>query len=326
MSSITRLTALAMGASLCLVSWQTVAAENKAYPSRPITVIIPTSAGGGTDLSFRVLAGALEPVLKQKILVVNKPADSGVEGLAAIAKAAPDGYTLGASFNGPLTASPLVRKMPYTLESFTYIASTFESDYLLCARKDFPAADGPQLVSLVRQKPLGFSYANDGRGGSGYFAAEGLFDALGMVLKSESFNGTSDAAKAFVAGKADLYIGTVPPILEQLKSGEVKCPVTLGGQAPDMLPSASTPAVLGAPGKEVSAWRLVIGPKGMPQAVAAKLEGAIRTAMKSAAVRAFLDAQSERASVQGEVLTAARLKQELAANAELADRLLLNAQ
>jgi tripartite-type tricarboxylate transporter receptor subunit TctC len=298
-------------------------AETGGYPSKPIVVIIPFPAGGGTDLSFRALAGAMEPLLGQKFEVVNKPADGGVQGLWEIANAAPDGYTLGATFDGPLTASPHTRKLPYTLDSFTFIESTFESDYLLCVRKDFPAADGTELVSMLREKPLGYSYANDGKGSSGYFAAERLFDALGVVLRSESFNGSQGAAKGLLTGKTSLYIGIAQSVLPRLKSGEIRCPVTLGSEPPSYLPDAKAPAALGAPGKEAAHWRMILAPRGLPAERAAKLEAAIREGMASPAVQAYVAAQGERVAVRGAIETTTRVEREYAVNAEIADRLLL---
>jgi len=299
------------------------AAQNSNYPSRPILAVIPSAQGGGADLSFRVLASALGPLLGQEIIILNKPANSGAEALEDIARAAPDGYTLGAAFNGPLTASPQVRKLRYSLDSFSYVASTFESDYLVCIRKDFPAADAAQLVELVRRKPLGYSYSSEGKGGSGYFAAEGFFEALGADMRSESFNGSSAAAKGFLSGKTDLYFGTAPAIRQQIQNGEVRCPAVLSDERPPFLPDASTPATLGVPGSEAALWRMIIAPKGLPLDRAAKLETAIRKAMESPAVTAFLTAQGERAVVLSGASVAARLKQEYAVNAAIADRLLL---
>jgi tripartite-type tricarboxylate transporter receptor subunit TctC len=294
------------------------------YPSGPITFIIPSSIGGGTDLSLRVLAEGLEGILGQKIEVLNKPADSGAEGLAYLAKAQPDGYTLGAVFNGQLAAAPQIRDLPYTLESFTPVASTFESDYVVCAHQDFPASDGAALVANLREKPLRYIYGNEGKGSGGYFAAERFFDTVGAVLRSQSFNGTSDAAKNFAARRVDFYVGTIPPILKDIKSGEAKCLIVLSSRRPDSLPGISTLQDLGAPGAEAKLWRMILAPKGLPEDKLSTLEAAIRKAMAAPAMQAFLEANGERAFVQDGAGVMARLRKESIAFSEAADQLVLN--
>ena len=319
---ISWLAVFAVCMSLCQFPAQQAAAEAN-YPSRSILIIIAASTGGGTDLSSRVLADALEPLLGQKIGILNKPGGGGAEGLVELAKAAPDGYTLGAVFNGPLTAAPHIKKPAYSLDSFAFVASTFEADYMICARKDLPATGSAELVQLLRQKPLAYTYGTDGKGSSAYFAAEGLFDALGVVQRSEGFKGSTDAVKNLFARKADFYIGTVPPILPQIGNGEAKCPIVLGNKAPAFAPGAATPAALGAPGKEATLWRMILAPKGLAEDRAGKLQAAIGKAMASPAVQAFLAAENERAAVKNGPEVEARLRQEFAVNGEIADRLLL---
>ncbi len=296
------------------------------YPSRPLTVIIPSTKGGGADVSFRQLARALEPILGQKIEIVNMPADSGAEGLAALAAAPPDGYTLGAVWNGPLTASPQIRQLPYSLDSFTIVVSTYESDYFVCARKDLPAATGPELIALLRQQPFGYTYGNEGKGGGGYFAGERLFDSLRLFLRSQSFNGSSDAAKNFSEGKIDLYVGTIPAIRPHLQTGVAKCLVVMGTAKPSFLPDVSTVAEIGAPGTEASPWRMIIAPKGLAADKTAKLETAVRHALAAPVMSDFYAGQGERPLGQGGAETLARLKAEYAAFSDIAERLGLKAE
>jgi tripartite-type tricarboxylate transporter receptor subunit TctC len=298
-------------------------ASGGAYPSHAIQLIIPASKDNSSDAAFRVLAQAMEPLLGQKIEIANKPANNGADGLAGLTSATPDGYTLAAVWNGPLTASPQVRKLAYTLDSFTPIASVFESAYAVCAHKDFPAKTGLELVGLLRQKPLGYTYGNDGRDGSGYFAAERLFDSLGVHVKSESFENSAQTAQKLAEKKVDLYVGTTPAIMPQIRSGDAKCLIIMSGRRPGILPNATTVAELGTPSSEASLWRLIVAPQGLPEERIDRLETAIRDAVASPAVQAFLASQGDRAFVHDRMETMARLKQETAAFAQLADRLLL---
>jgi tripartite-type tricarboxylate transporter receptor subunit TctC len=297
-----------------------------AYPSHPIQLIIPASKDSGSDAVFRILAQAMEPLLGQKIEIANGPANSGADGLAGLSSAKPDGYTLGAVWNGPLTASPQIRKLTYTLDSFTPIASVFESSYTVCTHKDFPAKTGLELVGLLRQKPLGYTYGNDGKDGGGYFAAERLFDSLGVHVKSESFDSQAETALKLAGKKVGLYVGTTPSIMPQIRSGEAKCLIIMSNHRLDFLPNATTVAELGTPGSEASLWRLILAPQGLPEERVDKLETAIREAIAAPAVQAFLAAQGDRAIVHDRMETMTRLKQETAAFAQLADRLLLKSE
>ncbi len=301
-------------------------AAGDAYPVRPIKLMIPASKGGGADVSFRILAAAMEPILGQTIEIVNKPAGSGAEGLAELAKAPPDGYVLGGVWNGPLTASPQIRKLAYSLGSFDAVASTFEADYVLCAHQDFPAGTGAELLNQLRQRPLGYSYANEGKGGSGYFAAELLFEDLGVLMRGQGFDGSADAAKNFAEGKVDFYFGTLTAIAPKIKTAEAKCLVTLSEHRTDPLPQAATAQELGAPFRQSSLWRLIIGPKGLPRDRIAKLEVAIRKAIDAPAMQTFFAGNAERAFVHGGAWTMARLKGEFDAFSQLADHLGLKAE
>ena len=301
-------------------------ASDEAYPSHPILLIIPASTDSGSDVAFRILAQAMEPVLGQKIEIANRPADSGAEGLTGLTAAKADGYTLGAAWNGPLTASPQMRKLAYTLDSFTPIASVFESDYAVCTHKDFPAKTGQELAGLLRQRPLGYTYGSDGRDGSGYFAAERLFDSLGVHVRSESFDGSAEAVQKLAGKRIDLYVGTTPAIMPQVRNGQAKCLIIMSNRRLDFLPDASTVAELGTPSSEASLWRLLLAPQGLPGERVEKLETAIRKAVAAPSVQAFLAAQGERALVRDRAETMVRLKQETAAFAQLADRLLLKSE
>jgi tripartite-type tricarboxylate transporter receptor subunit TctC len=296
------------------------------YPARSIQLMIPASKGGGADVSFRILAEAMEPILGQKIEIVNKPADSGAEGLADLAKAAPDGYSLGGVWNGPLTASPQIRKVAYSLDSFTVAVSTFDSDYVLCAHKDFPAKTGAALVSLLSSKPLAYSYGSEGKGGSGYFAAELLFEDLGILVRGEGFDGSAEAAKKFAGKNIDFYFGTTPAIMPLIKTGQAKCLLILSDGRLDLLPEATPVRELGVPPHNSSLWRLIIAPRGLPADRILKLEAAVRKAIQAPAMQTYLAEKGERAFVHGTAEITARLREESASYSALAERLGLKPQ
>jgi tripartite-type tricarboxylate transporter receptor subunit TctC len=320
MTIIHRLRALLLAAALFSCG-QGYPARGESYPSKPITLIIPASKGGGADVSFRVLAQAMEPLLGQKIEILNKPADSGASALTELANAPADGYLLAGAWNGPLTASPQIRKVDYTLDRFEAIAATFDADYVLCTRQDNAAKTAADIVALAARAPLGLTYGTEGKGGSGFFAAEVLFDDLGVLLRNEAFNGSADEADNFMKGKVDLYFGTATAILPWVKAGKAKCLLTLSAQRLPVLPDAAPVSELGVQTQGFSLWRVIIGPKGIPRERMAKLQDVIGKAMDSAQVKTFLAEKNERALALQGPEAMGRLKAEFAAFSKVADRL-----
>jgi tripartite-type tricarboxylate transporter receptor subunit TctC len=272
--------------------------------------VVPSDAGGGADLSFRALARALEPLLGQRIEIVNNAASSGIDAMTAVANAKPDGYTLAATWNGPLTGTPQVTSVPYTLDSFTPIASVFEADIVLCARADFPAENGKELVGLLRQKPLGYTYGNEGLGGISYFAAERVFSALGVLIRAESYNGSVENTKALAEKKTDLYAGTPTTVLPHVRKGAVKCLLVLSDRRSAVLPQATTLVELGIGAEASYLWRMILAPRGISAEVRLKLQTSIRMALATPDMGAFLKENGDRAIGKSGLETAERLRKE----------------
>jgi tripartite-type tricarboxylate transporter receptor subunit TctC len=291
------------------------------YPSKPIQIIVPTAKGGGVDTSFRLLSEALEPLLKQKVQVVNRPGNGGVLGLQELANAEPDGYTLGGLWNGPLTATPQVTEVGYTLDKFTAVASVTEGEYFLCAHRSFPADDGQSFVKAVREKPMQFTYGNDGAAGSGYFAAERVFSALQIFIRPVAADGTTEAAKNFQEGKVDFYVGTAKPIASQLANGSAKCLIVISGEVSPVLPNCTTLKSLGIAADGIKPWRLLLAPKGMPKDRVEILQKAVSEVLKSPKIANYLAENGEKALVSNSQETMGRLQMEYEAIGELADRL-----
>ncbi len=296
-------------------------AAAEVYPAKSIELIVPAAKGGGADLSFRALATAMESILRQPINVVNIPKDGGAEALQALARAKPDGYTLGGVWNSPLTASPQVRAVPYSFHDYALIASVFASDYVLCVHQDRAISSAADLIALLRSNPFSFTYGTEGRGGVGYFAAEAMFEKLGLFLRSEDYSNSVEVARGFSERKVDFYLGTVSAILPRVKNHEAKCLITLAAQRMDVMPGATPSSELGITQKQPFLWRLVIAPKQLPAEKRAKLEMAVRAAMASPQVQQFLLETGERAFFKTGRETGQMLEAEFALFASLAENL-----
>jgi tripartite-type tricarboxylate transporter receptor subunit TctC len=269
------------------------------YPSRPIQMIVPSPTGGGTDLAARVLAEAAESFLQQKVVVENKPGGGGTVGVALVTQARPDGYTLAAVWNSPLTASPQTLQVPYTHEDYTPILMLSWSSYVLCASPAFPAETAEEMVAHLKSRPNAYTYGNDGVGGTMQLAAERIFRALGVQVRPVPFGGAGETLKNFLGDHVDFYGGSIPPVLPHAKAGKAKCLLVTSAERNAALPSAAGLADLGIPETATVLWRAIIGPKGMPPDTVAIVEKAFRQAAQSEKFRTFLAQQGEELKLAG---------------------------
>ena len=274
---------LALSGSLSIVSSGANAQSD--YPNRPITLIIPTPPGGGTDTLGRRLAEAVEPILGQKLVVENRPGGGGSVGVTLISQARPDGYTLGMIWNGPLTALPHTLQVPYTPESYTPIIQIGSSSYVMCVAPDFPASNAEEFIAELRNNPGKYTYGNDGVGGTMQLGAERIFKHFGIKARAVPFGGAGETARNFLGGHVDIYGGSLPPILPHVKAGKAKCPLLTSADDNPALPDASGLHKLGVPELETVLWWGVIGPKDLPDSIVAKLEQAFRNAADTPLVK-----------------------------------------
>src|SRR6185295_18981823 len=156
----------------------------------------PTPPGGGVDIVARMLAELVEPALGTKVVVVNKPGASGAIGVTQLAQAKPDGYTLAAVWNAPLTVTPHTLAVSYGLDDYTPVTQlTGGTPFGFCVKPDFPAANGKEFVELLRKSPDKYNYGNDGVAGGVQLAAERAFGRLGIKARPVPFGGAGETVK-----------------------------------------------------------------------------------------------------------------------------------
>src|SRR5262249_51184866 len=160
-------------------------------PSKPIEMIIPTAAGGGTDIAFRMLAELVEPILGQKVVIVNKTGGGGYVGMASIVQAKPDGYTIGGLWNAPPAMSPHMLPAPYGPNDYAAVTLAPWAPTVLCVKKAFPASDGKSFIEELRKNSGKYTYGNDGMGGTLHLATERVFMKMGVKAQPVPFNGAS---------------------------------------------------------------------------------------------------------------------------------------
>jgi tripartite-type tricarboxylate transporter receptor subunit TctC len=278
-------------ARLCMSALLLLATS--AMAGEPIKLIIPTAPGGGTDGYFRILAREAAAYLPDPVVVMNVPGAGGTIGVAQMVRAAPDGQTLAAVWLGPVTVSPHTMKVPYTPADYVPIIQLTSAPYVFCVHPDFPANDGKSFIEQLHKNPEKYTYGNDGAGGPGQLAAERIFRATKVKARDIPYKGAGETLTAFLGNHIDIYVGSVPPVLQHAQAGTAKCVLLSSADRVASLPSASGLRDLGIGEEETILWRAVLAPKGTPPARIAELEAAFEKAANTAATRKFLDDAGE---------------------------------
>jgi len=292
------------------------------FPARPIELIVPTPPGGGVDIVARMLAELAEPGLGVKVVVVNKPGGTGAVGVAQMTQAKPDGYTLAVVWNAPLTVTPHTLQVSYSPDDYTPITQlTGGTPFVFCVKPEFPAANGKELVDVLRKNPGKYTYGNDGAGGTVQLAAERAFGKLGVGARPVPFGGAGETLKNFLGGHVDIYGGTIPTIIEYVKNGQAKCLLVTSPERTPVLPDTTSLGELGVADTASELWRGLIGPKNMPPDRVAALQQAFRKATQERKFQEFEASRGESAVGGPPADFAKVIKAEYEVNAEILKRL-----
>ncbi len=291
------------------------------YPERPIEVIVPAPAGGGTDTSFRKLATILEKNLGTSFAVINVGGGGGSVGVTQFMQAKPDGYNLLATWNSPITTVPLVQPTAYAIDDFTPISSTSETAYTLCVHPDFPANTGEEMLAELAANPDKYSYGNDGIGGTMQLAAERIFQAKDIKAVPIPFGGAGETLQNFLGGHVDIYGGSISPVLPYTQSGEAKCLIVTSANPVPALPDAAGLESLGLGDQETLLWRMVLGPAGLDPAIVEKLSAAVEQSVNDPEYVEFLETQGEIPNIVAGDALQQRFQGEYDALAEVAKNL-----
>jgi len=310
---------LVAGAAAALASPATFAAD-------ALKLIIPTAPGGGTDGYFRVLAKEAEPFLKEPVIVVNVPGAGGTIGVAQVVRSTPDGQTVAAVWLGPVTVSPHTMKVPYTPTDYIPVIQVSSAPYVLCVHPDFPASDGKGLIAELKKNPDKYTYGNDGAGGPGHLGTARILRATGASARDVPFKGAGETLTSFLGRHIDIYVGSIPPILQHMQGGKAKCLLITSAERVPALPDVQGLRDLGIPNEETILWRALLAPKGTPPERVAKLESAFEKAANSPAAKKFLEDAGEQVAIKKGAALRQYIDTEYAAMGVLAKALNLTPQ
>jgi tripartite-type tricarboxylate transporter receptor subunit TctC len=271
-------------------------AHGQDYPNKPIRMLVPFAPGGAVDTTARVLAQAMQQRLNWQFVIENRPGGNGFIATTAVAKSAPDGYTLLMAHTGEFAVNPaLFDNVPYELErDFAPITMVSDAPMLYLATAKAPFNTFQELVAQAKAKPGAITFGSAGNGSINHLAGEWLAQAAGIQLLHVPYKGGAPAAAAVAAGDVHFGVMAAPGALPHIKSGRGKViGITTAKKSP-LDHSWATPRDAGIPDLDASIWVGLFAPKGRPQAVIDQLNQEVRATLSDADVkRRFVDTGAE---------------------------------
>jgi len=256
------------------------------YPNKPIRFVVPFAAASGADIVCRAMTQDLAGVLGQAVVVDNRGGGAGTIGSVEIAKAAPDGYTIGYGNVGTLAINrSLFASLPYNPDTFTPIATLGRLQNVLVVRNDLPVKTVQQLIDHARKNPGKLNMASGGNGTTGHLGGE-LFKALaGVFMVHVPYRGAGQALTDLMGGSADVMFDNIASALPHIKAGRIRALGVSGAQRSPVLPDLPTIQEAGVKNYETTAWGGVVGPPGMAAELVQRLNRDINRTLALPAVK-----------------------------------------
>ena len=258
------------------------ATAQSAYPSKTVTMVVPTAAGGTTDLSARMLAQALGPVLGQTVVVDNKGGGNGNIAASIVKRAEADGYTLLMQYSGYHVISPHITKQKqWDQGDFQPVANIISAPQIIVVRADLPVKTLPELIAYAKANPGKLNYASSGNGSLQHVTGAMLEQQGAIKMVHVPYKGTGPALQDLLGGQVDLTFGTAPPFMPHIASGKLRVLAVTGKQRLPSLSQVPTTAEAGYPKVNATSWFALFAPAGVSKAVVDKLTADIRTVVQS---------------------------------------------
>ncbi len=296
-------------AALCL----SLLLNGQAYAQTVTKLIVPTAPGGGTDALFRVVSKDAQRFLGGPISIQNIPGAGGTIGLAQVVNATPDGYTLAGVWPAPVTVVPQTSKVPYTPNDYIPVIQLSTAPYIFCVHPDFPANDGKSFIEEVRKNPKKYTYGTDGLGGPAQLATERIFRAQNVQAVDVPYKGAGETIIGFLSNQIDIYVGSIPPVLQHANIGKAKCLLVSSVNRNAQFPNASSLKDIGLAKEETLLWRIILAPKGTKPERLGQIVSAYSQAMKEPDTLRYLDEVGESSAVLTGKELQDKLNQEYAA-------------
>jgi len=268
------------------VSTVTSAHAQQDYPSRPVRIIVPSVAGGGTDSSTRIVVSKLGDTLGQRIIVDNRPGAGSIIGTEMAARAAPDGYTLLAAISSMTIQPSMQKNLPFDpIKDFAPVSVFVRLPNVLVGHPSLQPKNVRELITFAKARPGQLEFASAGTGSNLHLCMEMFLSMAGLKMVHVPYKGASQAIADVVAGYVPFMVTNMITGTEQVKAGKLRAYGVTSAKRSTAAPAIPTIAEQGVPGYEAVQWYGLMAPAGTPREIVSKLHKAVVTALKDAAVR-----------------------------------------
>ncbi|HEX4553374.1 MAG TPA: tripartite tricarboxylate transporter substrate-binding protein [Xanthobacteraceae bacterium] len=275
---------------IALVVLAAPALAQEAYPTRPITLIVPFAAGGTSDVIARLAADQMSHALGQRVINENTAGAGGSTALTRAARATPDGYTIAIGNSGTNAASYIIYPdVKYAPEDFAPIGLVAKTLPVIAIKKDFPAATLAEFIAFAKKNPGKVNLGHAGVGSSNYLICRALMQAAGIDLTLVSYRGAAPALNDAIGGQIDGVCDAAASVTGAIQGGRVRGLVISSPTRLRTLPEVPTSAEAGLPEFQQQGWNGLFAPTGTPEAIIARLNAALRAAVASDALQARMD-------------------------------------
>jgi tripartite-type tricarboxylate transporter receptor subunit TctC len=282
-----RMLAICVSGLVAAWSGAAMAQGGAAYPSKPITLIVPTAPGGTTDIAARMLAEPLGKALGQTVVVDNRGGASGAIAAVAVKRAEADGHTLLMQYSGYHVITPNMSKQTAQWEAkdLQAVANVLSAPQVIVVREGLPVKTLTELIAYAKANPGKLSYASSGNGSLQHVTGAMLNQQAGIEMTHVPYKGTGPALQDLLGAQVDLTFGTPPPFMPFIQSGKLRALAVTGKSRLPSLPNVPTAAEAGLPKLDATSWFAVYAPAKTPQAVVDKLSAEIGKIMATPAFK-----------------------------------------
>lgn len=257
-------------------------ASAQGYPAKPVRMIIPFSAGGAADVPGRIVTQKLGEVLRQQVIVENRPGAGSTIGADLAAKSAPDGYTVFMISNTHFVSAALHKKLAYdSLNDFTPVTQITSAPNVLVVHPSLPAKSVKELIALAKARPGQIDYASSGNGSTQHLTGALFASMAGINMTHIPYRGSGPVTADLLGGQVQVAFPGIAGMLPHIKSGKLRPLGVTGSKRSAELPNVPTIAEAGVKGYEMVAWFGVSGPKGLPRDIQMKLHGDLLRVLKT---------------------------------------------
>jgi len=280
--------------AICAAAWSlaTTGAIAQSYPSKNITIVVPYSAGGSTDIMARSMGKRLADAWGKNVVIENRAGASGMIGAELVTRATPDGYTLLATTSSYPATAATRKKLPFDpATAIIPVAMIAKAPMLLAVHPSVPAKTVKELVAIAKKNPGKLNYSSSGVGGNNHFSGALFAAAAGVKMTHIPYKGIAPAVTALVSGEVDLVISSASAVMPQVKAGRVRAIAASSPEPSPLLPGLPAIAQSGVPGYSYELWWGLFAPAGTPDSVVKAINTQVNKILAGAEMQKFLDQQ-----------------------------------